>query len=392
MIGASSTTSRKRRRVAFSLIGLCTLVVVALFGTTETFYYYPLTPLSLDTGGETRLPGAGRRIRLLFVGDILLGDSATATIAAEGYDYPFAATRSLIQNADLAIGNLEGPISTTGKRNPKKRWAYKMKKTAALALSRAGFDLMDLANNHIQDCGDVGIEETIDTLTEAGLLPFGAGLTESQAHRPAIKQIGGITLAFLGYVPTKTRHRGRNLSLRRLACRPGRGGAAWGAADRVKRDIQTARSRADLVFVSFHIGDRYQKQPDGFERRLCQKAIEAGADAVIGHGTHIAGPIELHRGKPIVYALGNFAFGSFNRRARFSLMAFIDIDPDTRSLNTLHALPIYTMNKNPWIRFQSKVVTGLQGRRVLKHLVQMSRPHNPVIALREGPLRLHMKL
>ncbi|MFH2006113.1 MAG: CapA family protein, partial [bacterium] len=150
-------SSRVGRILFVSALALLSLAFIV----TEYIYYFPLTPLSLDTRGTTRLPPAPGRIRLLFVGDVLLGDAGEDTVARKGYDYVFAATRRLIQAADLAVGNLEGPIAVRGRRSAGKRWSYKMAPQAAHALKRAGFDLMDLANNHIQDCGDEGVAESL---------------------------------------------------------------------------------------------------------------------------------------------------------------------------------------------------------------------------------------
>jgi len=257
---------------------------------------------------------------------------------------------------------------------------------------RAGFDLMDLANNHIQDCGDTGIRESIAYLAQAGIASFGGGLTAEQAHRPAIARARGVSIAFLGYTAPEMLLQGRKVSLRGLAWGEGRGGAAWGGIEYIERDILGAKNKADIALVSLHMGDRYQERPEDFERALCRRIIDAGADAIIGHGSHILGPIEIYRGKPILYSTGNFAFGSRNLGARFSLMAFLEIDLARRRLRRLQALPIYTNNLNPWVLFQSQVVTGLEARRVLGYLAQMSHSYGAALALDPDPWRVSIEL
>jgi poly-gamma-glutamate synthesis protein (capsule biosynthesis protein) len=362
------------------------------FLVTEYVYYFPLTPLSLDIRGTTRLPASPDRIRLLFVGDVLLGDAARTTLEARGYGYAFGATRQLISAADLAIGNLEGPIAVRGERSRRKRWAYKMSPRAARALRRAGFDVMDLANNHIRDCGNEGVRETLRYLREAGIDAFGAGVSAAGAHRPVIREVRGVRVALLGYVPPHMLLQGRKVSLRGLTARRGLAGAAWGTLANIRRDIRAARARADVVIVSLHLGDRYQRHPAGFERDHCRRVIDAGADAVIGHGTHILGPIGTHRGRPIFYGLGNFTFGSGNLRARFSLMGYLDLDPATKRVVGLGALPIYTANRNPWVWYQTKVLTGSQARRVLRRLIRISWRYNSRLQLRSRPARVTMDL
>jgi len=363
------------------------LPLVLLLVVTEWLFYFPLTPLSLDRMGQTRLPAAPHRVRLLFVGDTLLADRARRTLAHRGFDYPFDGTRGLLASADLTVGNLEGPISYSGRRVAK-RWSYRMHAGAALALRRAGFDAVDLANNHIRDCGDVGLRESMVLLEAVGVATFGAGMTEARAHRAVVHDAGGVSVALLGYVAPHIGVGQGSYSMQHVAWGPGQGGAAWGTIDRIRRDLDLARTRARVTVVSIHMGDRYQQRPTPFERELCRQVIEAGADAVIGHGTHVMGSVEIHDGRPIVYGLGNFAFGSMNVFARFSLIAALELDRRRGTVAGLQLLPIFTMNANPWVDFQPKVLVGHQARVVLHRVLSLSGAHVRGLRLASGPDRL----
>jgi poly-gamma-glutamate synthesis protein (capsule biosynthesis protein) len=374
---------------------LCaTAALAAVVVATEHVYYFPLTPLSLDLEGRTNLPAAPRHVRLLYVGDIKLADSAASVIRRRGYGYIFGATRQLIAAADLAVGNLEGPITERGRRNTSKRWSYKVPKEAAAGLARAGFDLMNLANNHMRDCGNIGVRDSIRHLKKASIEPFGAGGDEEEAHRPTIHEVRGVRIAHLGYVPPLMRLRGKKVSLRGLCWGRSRAGAAWGSPAKVRRDIADARARtgADLVVVSFHMGDRYQRMPEPFERSFCHQAIDAGADAVIGHGTHIMGPIETYRSRPIFYSVGNFAFGSLNVRARFSLAAVLEVGEESGRIESAYAIPLYTTNANPWVWHQTKVLTARQGKEVLRKLRARSKTLGTRLEIRKDPLRVVVRL
>ena len=379
---------RRWRPLAFGVALFCTLAFVI----TEFVYYFPLTPISLDIHGETELPAPRGVLRLVYVGDIKLADTAADAIHDHGYAYIFRGTRRVLQGAHLAIGNLEGPITARGVPNPHKRWSYKVPPAAAKGLAQAGFDLMNLANNHIQDCGDVGISESVKHLRAAGIVPFGGGLTRREAHRPAISEIQGVKIANLGYIPPQMRYRGKKISLRSLAWSRRRGGGGWGGDRELKRDIHRARQVADVVVVSFHMGDRYQKMPLPFERDLCHRAIDFGADVVVGHGTHIMGPIEVYQGKPIFYSVGNFAFGSLNVRARFGLMAVVDVGVASKGVEAVHALPIYTVNGNPWVRHQTKILVGTQALKVLSMLSQRSKTLGTRVLMQRRPTRGYISL
>jgi hypothetical protein len=267
-----------------------------------------------------------------------------------------------------------------------------MEAEAALALRRAGFDLVSLANNHILDCGAEGLRETRQMLQRASVTPFGAGLTAAAAHQPARVRLGGIRLAFLGYLAPRVQIDGRRASLEHLTATPDRAGAAAARPDLMRRDIGSVRVNTDIVIVVLHMGGRYQRRPLPDERALAQAAIDAGADAVVAHGPHILGPIARYRGRPIFYSVGNFAFGSGNVFARFSLMAFLEIDPEHKRIAAVQALPIYTVNYNPWIGFQAKVLVGHQARRVLRDLADRSQELGTRLALVGGPERARLVL
>jgi poly-gamma-glutamate capsule biosynthesis protein CapA/YwtB (metallophosphatase superfamily) len=367
------------------------IVAIALT-VNELAGFYPLTTLFLDTRGSTRFSKTEDTFRLLFVGDIMLADWAEKTLQTKGYDYAFGATRELLRSADLTIGNLEGPIAKESQRVTNKRWSYKVSPKAAFALSRAGFDLMTLANNHIRDCGDAGIKESVAYLGQAGITAFGAGLTGEEAHRPAIVEVKSVSIAFLGYILPHMLVKGRKTSTRKLSWALGRGGAARGDIETIERDIRLAKKRAKVVIVSLHLSDRYQSSPEPFERQACHQIIEAGADAVIGHGSHIWGPVERYRGKPILYSIGNFAFGSRNYRARYSLIALLDLNPAIRRLSRVSVLPIYTNNFRSWMPFQPKVVLSFPARRVLAAVAARSRDYDTALELEPDPWRAIIRL
>ena len=379
---------RRSPKIALTLL----LLLALALAVNELGFFFPLTPLWLDTGGQIRFPPTPGRVRVLLVGDVLLADAARGIIAEEGHGYVFGATRQLIQGADISVGNLEGPISVRGDPDSGKRWSYRMDGAAATALRQAGFSLMNLANNHIRDCGQVGVTETVRHLRRAGVTPFGAGPDEGAAHAPAVLGVRGVTIGFLGYMAPYMMLGGEKRSMAHHCWGEGRAGAARGTAALVARDVGRLRRRVDVVLVSFHMGDRYQRGPTAWERKLCQEAIDAGADAVVNHGSHILGPVELYRGRPILHSVGNFAFGSGNIFARFSLAALLEIDAQKKRLAGVQLLPLYTVNHNPWIRFQAKVLTGWMARRVLGDLAEMSAPLHAALVQRTDPLRVSLRL
>ena len=85
-------------------------------------------------------------------------------------------------------------------------------------------------------------------------------------------------------------------------------GVAIISDEKLKSGIEKARAENDIVIVSFHFGEEYKKQPNNYQKSVAHKAIDYGADLVVGHHPHVIEPIEAYKDKYIAYSLGNFVF------------------------------------------------------------------------------------
>jgi hypothetical protein len=208
------------------------------------------------------------------------------------------AVRDLIRSADLALANLEGP--TPARHSFHATGTVFTGDPALVAgLARAGFDVLSLANNHAGDAGGTGIFQTVRALDRIGIAHAGAGRNLVLARRPAIVDVRGVRIAVLAY---DTIAPGR-------AATAGRPGTARLTAKAVRADVAAARAAgADVVIVFPHWGVEYTRTPSASQRRLAHAAIDAGADLVIGNHPHWVQAMEVYRGRPIWYALGNFTF------------------------------------------------------------------------------------
>jgi poly-gamma-glutamate synthesis protein (capsule biosynthesis protein) len=175
---------------------------------------------------------------------------------------------------------------------------------SALALKRAGFHALSLGNNHILDYGVSGLRETITTLGTNNIATFGAGGSEGAARSGLVCDFGTLRIGLLGY--------GEEASETKALAKGKRGGYALLSEENLAQDIAAMRKRADVVVVSLHWGKNY-KDVTASQQKMGRHAVESGADIVYGHHPHIAQGIEIHRGKPIIYSLGNFVFGSKGR-------------------------------------------------------------------------------
>ncbi len=206
--------------------------------------------------------------------------------------------RSLFQQADLSIANLESPTP--------KRWQQHNSGTTFTGnpallrvVKEAGFDFLSSANNHIGDGGILRIPETIAAVKAAGMGSGGAGANLAEAQRPWLSDVGGITVGIVAVDQV-------NPSTHARANRPG--SAPIGTPE-LRASIAAARAAgADVVIVFPHWGLEFQAQPTASQRRFAKVAIVAGADMVLGSHSHWASAMEIINGKPVFYSMGNFVF------------------------------------------------------------------------------------
>lgn len=317
------------------------------------------------------LPAFGAEgIVITCVGDIMLAGSATSTLARTGYDYPFAKTAQELRRGDIAIGNLEAPLTTRGSEYRDKTFRFRANPAAAAALKRAGFSVLTLANNHMMDYGGEGLRDTLAALSRSDIAHTGAGGSLAEARQETVVVVRGVRVAFLAYSLTLPSE---------FYARADRAGTAPGYAPHVREDIRRARDRADYVVVSFHWGAERAEFPKQYQREAGRGAIDAGADAVIGHHPHVLQGIEFYRGKPILYSLGNFAFGSRSTAADRSVMARLTLSEDG---GTVQLVPLNVLHRET--RYQPEILAGRKGAEVIERLNRLSRGFGTVISGSEG--------
>ncbi|OGO56573.1 MAG: hypothetical protein A2Z32_00885 [Chloroflexi bacterium RBG_16_69_14] len=273
----------------------------------------PSTTWTLFAGGDIMLDrGVYETLAIKGKGADFPFDGGTADITGRckdcssmGWDLPYTkrtgnagAFRALIKGADIAIANFENPAPN--------KWTWHTSKTVFSAnpkfidgLANAGIDYVSLANNHILDAGGNGLLQTITNVTKRGIAVSGAGRNLAAARRPAVLEAAGTKVAILGYDAIAGYYHATATKI----------GSAPFTAAVVKADVAAARKAgADLVIVFPHWGTEYDSTPFANQKKLARMAIDAGADMIIGNHAHWAAAMEIYRGRPIWYALGNFVF------------------------------------------------------------------------------------
>jgi len=259
-------------------------------------------------------------LKLVFGGDVAPIRAATANM--------FGALSQTIADADLAIANLEIALTDRGERTRGKGIAERGPPQAIEALVEAGFDAVNIANNHVLDYGAGALVDTLDRLGAAGLPCFGAGRNAGEAAAPIVLERGGIRIGLLGYTSTLPQgfaatadspgvnplraltfyHPTRNPeeypgSAMAIETRP----VAEDLA-RMVADIRHLKEQVDVVLVYQHWGASMTEQVLGFQRAIGHAAIDAGAAAVFGGHQHVISAIEFYKNCPIVHGMGNLLF------------------------------------------------------------------------------------
>lgn len=296
---------------------------------------------------------------IVWVGDILLGDKSERFLTQHGYEWPFEHVRPLIANA-YAIGNAEAPITPrTEPYFPEQRYTYNAQPAAAAALASVGFDALGLSNNHALDRGPEGLRDTLKYAHEAGLRTFGAGMNDAEAGAPLLVETGYGAVAVLGF--------GREWKYGAEAGPNRAGTIAYTneAIARLKQQATAAGARWVVAYV--HWGENYERV-NTEQRRVAEAFARAGYDLVIGAHPHMAQEVEIVRGVPVVYSLGNFTFGTsgdYTREAPgFSMTARTAFGPN--GLTSIELTCIATDNEV--VRYQPRPCNTSQSRTLMRRL------------------------
>jgi hypothetical protein len=278
--------------------------VAPAFDTATTWTLFAGGDILLDRGVYQTLIVNGR-------GEDFPFDGGTAEITGRtccssfGWEIPqtrrtggAGAVREVIEGADLAMANFENPAPNRSTFHTSGT-VFTADASLIDGLADAGIDYVSLANNHIGDAGDNGILQTIANVKKRGLKSSGAGKDLAAARKPAIFDVNGTRVAILAYDAIAPSYHAAK----------GEPGSSKLTIKAVEAGVKAARkSGADVVIVFPHWGVEYRYSPFENQQKLAHQILDAGADMIIGNHAHYAAAIEIYKGKPIWYALGNFVF------------------------------------------------------------------------------------
>lgn len=258
------------------------------------------TELSV-TAPHDAAPPPRDRVVVVAGGDVELARATGKKLLADPSYDPLFGVAKVLSTGDVRFVNLESQLAETGgvtmsSTNP---LVFVGPPVGADALARAKITVVSTANNHAWDFGRRALLETIENLDRVGVKHAGTGKTLDDAERAVIVDVSGFRVAFFAVTDI--------FNLGPLEKHPARDHLARADEASLPRRIAELRRSggADAVLVSYHGGDEYQDAPLARTRSIVRAAIDAGADAVLGHHTHVLQGIEWRAGKPILYSMGN---------------------------------------------------------------------------------------
>lgn len=231
------------------------------------------------------------KLTMVIGGDLMLDRGVRKLGQDKGYEKFFSGIVDLLKSADLAIANLEGPITTypsktllsNGKISPELTFTFAPE--TAKALATVGFDALSLANNHTANFGQKGLDETRGYLKKAGVAYFGS--PANTASSTLLLEKNGFRLALVGYHAFSSGFEG------------------------ISDNIRDLNNRGYFVIVMPHWGEEYATSSTADQKAKARLMVAAGAKAIFGAHPHVVMEHSLIGDVPVFYSLGNLLFDQY---------------------------------------------------------------------------------
>ncbi|MFC1533111.1 CapA family protein [Thermodesulfobacteriota bacterium] len=299
------------------------------------------------------------KIKLISLGDIMLAESRGTgmTINRFGPEYLFMQVADTLKKADILFGNLENPISSNGSPCTKQHEhiTFRANPISVQGLKYCGFDLVSIANNHMNDFGKEAFLDTLSILKANGIKYVGGGLSVSEAERPVTFHRNGLSISFLAYSFFL------NWSSK-LAFRNNYGISKF-HFQKCRRIIGELKKETNFVVISVHWGLDFTYYPVPFQREYAKRLIDVGADLILGHHPHYFQGIEKYKSGYIVYSLGDFIFDEIGRET-----FILECDISRSGIETLNIHPAEIVDN-----YQTRIITGEKGQNIRGKIMCLGR-------------------
>ena len=314
------------------------------------------------TSSEAAAEGSSAKIKptdlkMTFTGDVILGTdeyfdystSMNAYYDLNGPDYFLKNVKDIFRNDDLSVINFEGTLTNETARVGN-QFAFKAPPEYVNIINKESIEAANVANNHSHDYGEKSFTDTVSTLKENNITPFGYDDT-------AVIEVKGVKVGLFGIYELDEYD---------------------GVAPQVTANINKLKKEgADVIVAVFHWGNELESCPDPYQVELGHQAIDEGADLVVGHHPHVIQGIEYYKGKTIAYSLGNFCFGGNYHPTEIDTMIFqttISVDENAKMTgSTINVIPCLESTTWEYNDYVPTPLTGSDAQSVIDKLDERSR-------------------
>lgn len=306
-----------RQKLVFflSLAVVSLMIGLVAFGLVINIVIAPVGQIAEIASGQQK------KIVFVFGGDVMLGRMINWELKQLGdYSVPFQRIKTVWQNAEVVMVNLESPLVEDCPVKPSRTMTFCAEPQFARVLKDAGVTHVSFANNHYFDYGRIGFEQTNKYLRDQGIEVINHG-------QELIQEIQGERIGFLSW----------NLT--------------WNSVSEnvLQSAVFSLRPRVDFLVVNFHWGEEYKDQPNEYQKKLARLLIDSGADLVIGHHPHHIQAVEKYKGSLIFYSLGNLIFDQmWSEKTRLGMLAKITLYPETHRIS----YEVIKTKINNWIEIE----------------------------------------
>lgn len=291
-------------------------------------------------------------ITLTFGGDCTLGGDVNKNntrfqsyVDENGYAYFFENLKEVFENDDLTIINLEGPLTEAKQKRSNRQFNFRCAPENVQILVEGDVEVAHLANNHAKDFLAAGYEDTVKYVAEAGIAGYGYSTTQ-------VIEVKGVNVGFIGLTE-------------------------WDyEISEVKEMVAQLRTECDILVASFHWGEEKRYTSTTSQRRYAQAAIEAGADVVVGHHSHVVSGVAEYENVPVVFSVGNLCFGGNSSPYDMDAMLFqptFTVDHTGTIIDTdFKVIPIRISGDKSMNDYQPYVVEGDAADRIMDKIAEYS--------------------
>jgi poly-gamma-glutamate synthesis protein (capsule biosynthesis protein) len=276
------------------------------------------------------------------VGDMMTGRHVEEVAEQEGYESLFQYAKPTLESADYTIGNFENPIVDNPDETEEadKIINLSSKSGAIDGLEDAGFDAVNLANNHLMDYKYEGLNETLQAFENSSIDVVGAGANEDEAHGYTLSEHNGMDVATLGV---------NDITYANMEqAGPNSPGISTSQDPSAYIDaVQEADQEADLVIVNVHFGQEYDSTPTTRQRQMTEAIADAGADVIIGTHPHVLQSVEVYNDTFIMHSIGNFIFDQGWTRTRDSVIANYSLASDGTAHLEMQPFRVFEASPRP---------------------------------------------